>query len=519
MPTPLKYLVAAKSSGAPETYRTTALERSRLQVPQSADVFSIGCILSEVVTWVTEGSLQLREYRRRRSEEAYSTSQHTKEALFHSNNSILDTVNHIHEQTLLNRRENDYVTSDVIRRLIKGMLITDVHARAHASYFLATGSSILVEARKALTSREHTPSPVHAASDGIVTVGKRRLPPNLPPDHHHRPLDPIRVVSENPGLDDATARRSSSRSRGQVSPEVLPGHSMARSPNEEPTESLGNRWEPLSARDVEGTYPMPDFLVRRQDRSMTQPVVSSGPASQHRGRSAAAQNTSILAQRSSLIMRPGNDHILNHGYNPTTFDVAEEPNGVTPWHLNREPTVTRTSQSSHARSSDPYLANGTAASGLEFDSSLPIVDARSSNEPTQNVQLQPYMSVDEGLSVKRERDGGKDSKYPGWDAMKTMDYLLRGRDHALLIDNAESMREHREKARKVTELLASLTEPYDPNGLDLYFTTDAKNYKPKGNRKVLKLFDEHPPKGLADIGHVSHQSSNHTRNSSARGTP
>lgn len=411
------------------------MERSRLQVPQSADLFSIGCILSEVVTWVTEGSLQLREYRRRRSEEAYSTSQQTKEALFHSKNSILDTVNQIHEQTLLNRRENDYVTSDVIRRLIKGMLITDVHARAHASYFLTTGSNILDEAREALrraSSREHTPSPVHAALDGIVTVGKRRLPPNLPPDHHHRPLDPIRVVSENPGLDDATARRSSSRSLGQVSPEVLPRHSMAQSPNEEPTEILSSRWEPMSARNVEGTYPMPDFLVRRQDRSMTQPVVSSGPASRHQGPPAAAQNTSILAQRESLALRPGNDHILNHGYNPTTFDVAEEPNGVTPWHLNREPTANRISHSSHARSSDPYLVNDTAASGLEFDSSLPIVDAPPSNEPTQNGQLQPYMSVDEGLSVKRERDGGKDSKYPGWDEMKTMDYLLRGRDHVYL---------------------------------------------------------------------------------------
>lgn len=61
------------------------------------------------------------------------------------------------------------------------------------------------------------------------------------------------------------------------------------------------------------------------------------------------------------------------------------------------------------------------------------------------------------------------------------------------------MRPHYEKARKVTELLACLTERYDPNGLDLYFTTDGKNYRPKGNRKVLQLFDEHPPNGFADM--------------------
>ncbi|KAL9589531.1 MAG: hypothetical protein Q9203_001667 [Teloschistes exilis] len=80
-----------------------------------------------------------------------------------------------------------------------------------------------------------------------------------------------------------------------------------------------------------------------------------------------------------------------------------------------------------------------------------------------------------------------------------MDSVLKDRDHALLIDNAGNMSDHYEKARKVTELLAYLTERYDPDGLDLYFTTDTKKYRPKGNRQVLQFFDEHHPRGLIDM--------------------
>lgn len=407
------------------------MERSRLQVPQSADVFSLGCILSEVVTWVTAGPPQLCEYRRRRSEEAYSISRQTKEALFHWKNRILDTVVQTHQQMLHNSRKNDDVTSNVIHRLIKGMLITDIHARAQASYFLTVGSNILNEAHEALRrvpSGERAPSGVHAASDGIVTVGKRRLPPSLPPNYHHRSLvDPIKVEPSNPNLEGATAQSSSSRSCRQNIPEMLPRHSMPPTSNEEPTEAPLKRWESMSAGSVEGIYLPPNSLVRRPDQTMAQPI-SPNSAPRHQGRPA----TSILAQRNPSSMRSGDGHTSKDGYLPATSNLAEESNDMIQWHLSRASTVERTSHSPDVRSFDSSLNNEISALGSVFDASVPVLNSRSSNEPTQNDRPHPYMSVDDGLNVKRERDRGKDSKYPGWDEMKTMDYILRGRDYVSL---------------------------------------------------------------------------------------
>ena len=48
--------------GAPETYRSRDLEKSHLQVRQAVDIWSMGCIFSEVATWVTEGYSIVREY-------------------------------------------------------------------------------------------------------------------------------------------------------------------------------------------------------------------------------------------------------------------------------------------------------------------------------------------------------------------------------------------------------------------------------------------------------------------------
>ena len=58
---------------------------------------------------------------------------------------------------------------------------------------------------------------------------------------------------------------------------------------------------------------------------------------------------------------------------------------------------------------------------------------------------------------------------------------------------------HRQKVRDVLELLSSLTKRYDPDGLDLYFTTQARKLKPKTNAQVLKFFDERPAYGLPDM--------------------
>lgn len=61
------------------------------------------------------------------------------------------------------------------------------------------------------------------------------------------------------------------------------------------------------------------------------------------------------------------------------------------------------------------------------------------------------------------------------------------------------MRPHREKVEKVSELLATVTQPYDPDGLDLYFSTASARLRPNTPEKFLKYLRERPARGRPDF--------------------
>lgn len=61
------------------------------------------------------------------------------------------------------------------------------------------------------------------------------------------------------------------------------------------------------------------------------------------------------------------------------------------------------------------------------------------------------------------------------------------------------MGHYRDQVRRVLELLSALTRPYDPDGLDLYFSTESGKYNTKTNEQVLRYFDARPAHGLPDM--------------------
>ncbi|KAL8653141.1 MAG: hypothetical protein Q9226_003966 [Calogaya cf. arnoldii] len=108
------------------------------------------------------------------------------------------------------------------------------------------------------------------------------------------------------------------------------------------------------------------------------------------------------------------------------------------------------------------------------------------------------MSVSAGLGIKRDKESVY-AKYPGEDEFHTSDDILKKRDHAILIDNSVSMRPHRKQVEAVLELLSTLTQPYDPDGLDLYFSTESGKLRPENPGKCLKYLRERPADGLPDF--------------------
>ena len=61
------------------------------------------------------------------------------------------------------------------------------------------------------------------------------------------------------------------------------------------------------------------------------------------------------------------------------------------------------------------------------------------------------------------------------------------------------MQPHWEKVEEVSELLATLTQPYDPDGLELYFSRESGKLRPKNPQKFMKYVKERPAHGRPDF--------------------
>ena len=61
------------------------------------------------------------------------------------------------------------------------------------------------------------------------------------------------------------------------------------------------------------------------------------------------------------------------------------------------------------------------------------------------------------------------------------------------------MKRYREDVRKVFDLLTYMLLESDPDGLDIYYTSDREKLKGKTHHSIMKAFDEHPFEGTPDM--------------------
>ena len=61
------------------------------------------------------------------------------------------------------------------------------------------------------------------------------------------------------------------------------------------------------------------------------------------------------------------------------------------------------------------------------------------------------------------------------------------------------MGNYRKEVRDVLELLSAMVQGFDPDGLDIYFSTSSEKLKARTNQQALKFFDDHAPYGFPDF--------------------
>lgn len=146
--------VTDKCLGAPETFRPHVdTESAHLRITPAVDIYSIGCVLSEVSVWATYGWKRVVEYRRQRSKEIVRRGLGQGEYVFHFEGKILDTVHNIHKQILGDCTVRTCMTRSVVAYLVKGMLLLKPANRPPAQVFLGRAKRMIEACEKEFGTR------------------------------------------------------------------------------------------------------------------------------------------------------------------------------------------------------------------------------------------------------------------------------------------------------------------------------------------------------------------------------
>jgi hypothetical protein len=175
--------------GAPECYRfDDFIEHSRLNVKQSVDIWSLGCVFSEVAVWVVHDKSRLETYRQMRLDETEQLYGFRDRGCFHDGQKALLSVSTMHDSVFDNVRYTDHVTRSVIKKMVDEML-DEYEVRPTAIQLWSKSRKILVDAEKKLKSAKTEQGGPKSLGRGERTQTdaqtQGRTPPEVPPGMPH----------------------------------------------------------------------------------------------------------------------------------------------------------------------------------------------------------------------------------------------------------------------------------------------------------------------------------------------
>jgi hypothetical protein len=175
--------------GAPECYRfDDFIAHSRLNVKQSVDIWSLGCVFSEVAVWVVHDKSRLETYRQMRLDETEQLYDFRDQGCFHDGQKALLSVSTMHDTVFDNVRYTDHVTRSVIKKMVDEML-DEYEVRPTAIQLWSKSRKILADAEKKLKSVKTEQGGPTSLGRGertqTVAQTQGRTPPEVPPGMQH----------------------------------------------------------------------------------------------------------------------------------------------------------------------------------------------------------------------------------------------------------------------------------------------------------------------------------------------
>ncbi|KAK5700213.1 hypothetical protein LTR17_023122 [Elasticomyces elasticus] len=440
-----------KTYGAPECYRSDRFSQTtRLQVPQGVDIWSLGCVWSELAVWIVKGYDGLQAYRKRRRAATDELGLQNP-GCFHDGKAVLPCIQEVHNGLRWDSMsDEDYVTGKIWQGLIEQMLHSKGNERPHSRELRQETTKRLSEAEARLTPPVRINKAADIPQTTIRSHSRARTVPN---------------ISEP----DVTAEQRRRNTSAAVVPSVYyDGHSYLM---QSPRQSFDR---PEGSGD-------PSSISRNRNSGHTQPLV------EEEDDSGVGPST---PQRSATLPRAGYTYpsSLRSSANSATMRSQVSPTGrsqsrESPWQ--HDSTVPG---SSHRDIPERGHRDGLGSQNCEdtppgnrscSDTQIPLPTDRA--PPHRNEPVLELLSAFYWMSEKRR--GIRSARLPYGAELKG---LLRGRDHLFIVDDSTSMYSSRAELCALFELLAYIVEEDDPDGVEVLCTNTGVSLKEIDSSKLAR---------------------------------
>ncbi|KAH6672041.1 hypothetical protein B0J14DRAFT_85731 [Halenospora varia] len=487
-----------RTYGAPECYRSdSTLGQGNLRVTEAVDIFSLGCILSEVAVWMSGGYEYLMQYRQARRKAIDQIPDFHDGDCFHNGINMLPIVGEWHKEVQSRFNFSDDTFTPILIPLIEEMLL-DAQHRGDAKTLCTKTHTIYTEALQDLCRR----SPDQVIPDDILPRSLRaqsqRMDPPVRPFDNDQPLRSTNFTP--PSIPTNSTVSNSESASNQLQHESLVQSQLTSISGSrrtlrgmhafEPGPRLGRHSHVTSAPlEVQASiFENYDTGARRYSE---QPLHQTRPRITRDG----PQISSMIdpAPGSALFVRSSIPSFHNSGHEVITNGNAFGPNTM-----------------NHSYESEPYSPlTGAVTPPVRPSTCCPVVFPAihaSTHSPVNSRNQHSVvanMSRNEAMLWRdQKKSTSRWSRCPG-PVLRDQWVLkfLEDRDSVIIIDDSESMRKHHwEDMIELLGIIAYMIKSFDKDGLDLYFAQSNAKHNEETSSKLVSIVEKR--KREEDLGYT-----------------
>ncbi|CAG8952521.1 hypothetical protein HYFRA_00009625 [Hymenoscyphus fraxineus] len=535
--------------GAPECHRSDDFwDHSPLRVKQDVDIWSIGCVYSEVAVWMARSSSGLKEYRKLRLDTTVSTR--IGDA-FHDGQKVLDAVSRTHTELLPELRIADCVTPGVLQIIDEGMLLPpgvrldtrQLWARLesklpHSEGFIHAGSrsvplvALQASSQRPQSTRESIKFPTPYSSPTPP-------PPPGPRPHYPRITGGRRMTDPKFGSGNANFQPYYPRKTPTLpyprasSPEMLPiseyeGHKGKRADEnssfsgEALTEEPRGYSTPPSRTSSQFRGPLevlvPPFFGAHGQPPISSPATIEKSVPQHAEDPFVQQSVDDAARSIEAVTYAGNSNgqgetdrpgLMDHYHSsptPTTLDgprnrggewenMSKRPTSHNP-QVNQRPQVNKRPHSLPASQLPPSVTGSSHEldnkSNCLSNKRSPLHGSHQRKKPRRSSNF-PHLALATAIQWRMDKKESENwmNKFRKREVPRLPgDWLMHKchkRDHVFIIDDASSMKNHWDEMSILFGVLAYIVKKSDDDGIDLYFSMSETRHHHPDTKKLIEV--------------------------------